>query len=36
MRIEYDADFPDVCPFAEDVDSLLKHKFWQDEKYTNP
>jgi len=30
MRIEYDADFPDVCPFAKDIDGLLNHKFWQD------
>ena len=30
-----DSDFPDVCPFAEDVDSLLKHNFWQDEKYVS-
>ncbi|MFM7790563.1 MAG: DUF29 family protein, partial [Microcystis panniformis] len=35
MRIEYDAIFPDVCPFAEDIDGLLNHKFWQDEKYAN-
>ena len=31
-----DSNFPDVCPFAEDIDGLLNHKFWQDEKYTNP
>jgi hypothetical protein len=28
-----DSNFPDVCPFAEDIDGLLNHKFWQDEKY---
>ena len=31
-----DSNFPDVCPFAEDIDGLLNHKFWQDEKYVNP
>ena len=31
-----DSNFPDVCPFAEDIDSLLNHKFWQNEKYANP
>jgi hypothetical protein len=36
MRIKYDARFPDICPFAKDIDGLLNHKFWQDEKYTNP
>ncbi|MCZ8039340.1 MAG: DUF29 domain-containing protein [Microcystis sp. LE17-20A] len=25
-----DSDFPDVCPFAEDIDGLLNHKFWQE------
>lgn len=30
MRIEYDAIFPDVCPFSEDIDGLLNHKFWQE------
>ncbi len=25
-----DSNFPDVCPFAEDIDGLLNHKFWQD------
>jgi hypothetical protein len=29
MRIEYDAIFPDVCPFAEDIHGLLNHKFWE-------
>ncbi|MFM6207563.1 DUF29 domain-containing protein, partial [Planktothrix sp.] len=29
MRIEYDAEFPDVCPFPQDVDSLLTGKFWE-------
>ena len=28
-----DSNFPDVCPFAEDIDGLLNHKFWQDKKY---
>ncbi|MDJ0673154.1 MAG: DUF29 domain-containing protein [Microcystis sp. M53598_WE2] len=27
-----DSNFPDVCPFAEDIDGLLNHKFWEDEK----
>ena len=36
MRIEYDANFPDVCPFYKDIDALLNHKFWQDEKYVKP
>jgi len=27
-----DSNFPDVCPFAKDIDGLLNHKFWQDEK----
>jgi hypothetical protein len=31
-----DSDFPDVCPFAEDIDGLLNHKFWEDEKYVKP
>ena len=30
MRIEYDANFPDVCPFPNDINKLLNHKFWQD------
>ena len=30
-----DSNFPDVCPFAEDIDGLLNHKFWQDEKYVS-
>jgi hypothetical protein len=29
MRIEYDASFPDVCPFSKDIDVLLNHKFWE-------
>ncbi|BBH39485.1 hypothetical protein myaer102_20170 [Microcystis viridis NIES-102] len=33
MKEDYpDSNFPDVCPFAEDIDGLLNHKFWQDEK----
>ena len=37
MKEDYpDSNFPDVCPFAEDIDGLLNHKFWQDEKYTKP
>ncbi|REJ42109.1 MAG: DUF29 domain-containing protein [Microcystis flos-aquae DF17] len=31
-----DSNFPDVCPFAEDIDGLLNHKFWQDEKDVKP
>jgi len=27
MRIEYDADFPDIYPFSDDVDTLLTEKF---------
>ncbi|SKB15503.1 Similar to tr/P74065/P74065 [Planktothrix sp. PCC 11201] len=29
MRIEYDAVFPDICPFPQDVDILLTGKFWE-------
>jgi hypothetical protein len=29
MQIEYDAIFPDICPFPKDTDSLLNHKFWE-------
>ena len=29
MRIEYDASFPDNCPFSDDIDEVLNHKFWQ-------
>ncbi len=29
MRIEYDASFPDFCPFSKDIDVLLNHKFWE-------
>lgn len=29
MRIEYDAEFPNVCPFPQDIDSLLTGKFWE-------
>ena len=33
MKEDYpDSNFPDVCPFAEDIDGLLNHKFWEDEK----
>ncbi|GCE62226.1 DUF29 domain-containing protein [Microcystis aeruginosa] len=36
MKEDYpDSNFPDVCPFAEDIDDLLNNKFWQDEKYAN-
>jgi hypothetical protein len=36
MKEDYpDSNFPDVCPFAEDIDGLLNNKFWQDEKYAN-
>ncbi|TRT73499.1 MAG: DUF29 domain-containing protein [Microcystis sp. M_OC_Ca_00000000_S217Cul] len=27
-----DSNFPDVSPFSNDIDGLLNHKFWQDEK----
>jgi len=27
-----DSNFPDICPFAEDIDGLLNHKFWEYEK----
>jgi hypothetical protein len=30
------SDFPDVCPFSKDIDGLLNHRFWEDEKYTSP
>ncbi|WP_016952628.1 DUF29 domain-containing protein [Anabaena sp. PCC 7108] len=26
---EYDVDFPDVCPFSQDLDVLLNDKFWE-------
>jgi hypothetical protein len=29
VRIEYDADFPDICPFTNDLDELLNKKFWE-------
>jgi len=29
MRIEYDAKFPDVCPFTKDVEDLLTIKLWE-------
>ena len=29
MQVEYDAEFPDVCPFPKDVDILLTGKFWE-------
>jgi hypothetical protein len=29
MQVEYDAEFPDVCPFTQDVDVLLTGKFWE-------
>ncbi len=29
MRIEYDTDFPDICPFTKDIYQLLNDKFWQ-------
>lgn len=25
---EYDVKFPDICPFPDDLDILLNHKFW--------
>ena len=30
MRQEYDRDFPDICPFPNDIDELLNSKFWND------
>ncbi|MDB9421769.1 DUF29 domain-containing protein [Microcystis aeruginosa CS-563/04] len=30
-----DSNFPDVCPFPDDIDGLLNQKFWQDEKYAS-
>ena len=31
VREDYpDTSFPDVCPFAKDVDTLLTEKFWRD------
>ncbi len=30
MRQEYDHDFPDICPFPNDIDELLNSKFWND------
>jgi hypothetical protein len=29
MRIEYDASFPNACPFSKDIDELLNSKFWE-------
>lgn len=29
LRKEYDAIFPDNCPFSLDVDSLLAEEFWR-------
>ena len=29
MQIEYDANFPDVYPFSNNIDDLLNHKFWE-------
>jgi hypothetical protein len=29
MQIEYDANFPEICPFPDDVDTLLTEKFWE-------
>ncbi|WP_026794772.1 MULTISPECIES: DUF29 domain-containing protein [Planktothrix] len=29
MQIEYDAEFPNICPFSQDVDTLLTGKFWE-------
>jgi hypothetical protein len=26
---EYDVSFPEFCPFPNDVDELLNHKFWE-------
>ncbi|MFM6156517.1 MAG: DUF29 domain-containing protein [Cuspidothrix sp.] len=27
---EYDVSFPNVCPFPQDVEILLSHKFWDE------
>ena len=29
IRIEYDAEFPNVCPFPQDLEVLLTQKFWE-------
>ncbi len=29
MQIEYDTQFPDQCPFLQDVESLLTEKLWK-------
>ncbi|WP_448379864.1 DUF29 domain-containing protein [Gloeomargarita sp.] len=29
VTIEYDADFPQVCPFPADLDRLLREPFWE-------
>ena len=29
MQIEYDTQFPDRCPFIQDVDGLLTEKLWK-------
>ncbi|WP_353931114.1 hypothetical protein WJM97_00410 [Okeanomitos corallinicola TIOX110] len=26
---EYDVNFPDVCPFSQDLAVLLNNKFWE-------
>ncbi len=33
MRIEYDFDFPDDCPFPSNVDELLNSKFWKNNQH---
>ncbi|MBE9145755.1 DUF29 domain-containing protein [Planktothrix mougeotii] len=29
MQVEYDAEFPSICPFPQDVDILLTGKLWE-------
>ena len=33
MRIEYDSDFPDDCPFSSNIDELLNTKFWENNQH---
>jgi hypothetical protein len=28
---EYDVNFPDICPFPENLEILLNNKFWKNE-----
>lgn len=29
LMSEYDVNFPDVCPFSQDLDIVLNEKFWE-------